>query len=160
MFPVYNCNNVMMNITKYKLFPFLINGRGIIIRDQWYKNFEFLGIYLSNCFSQRWCVWPFLPAKFIVYQYGSILPSYPLQEMPQLKSSQIEGKSKIEQKLIKCYTWSLPQLHSPYSQEMQNGISPILHPAGWAESGKQVSVAPNTTLASLLLPSFHCTPNP
>ena len=61
MFPVYNCNNVMMNITKYKLFPtFLINGRGIITGTSGIKILSFLVYITKLLFTKMVCV-TFLP---------------------------------------------------------------------------------------------------
>lgn len=70
----------MMNITKYKLFPtILINGRGIITGTSSIKILSFL-VYITKFISQRWCVWPFYQQSSHVYQYGSILPSYPFKK--------------------------------------------------------------------------------
>ena len=55
MLPIYNGNNVVMNITKYKLFPtFLIKMdlQRYNHRDQLYKNFEFLSIYYQIAFHK------------------------------------------------------------------------------------------------------------
>lgn len=78
MFQFYNCNNVMMNITKYKLFPtFLINGRGIITGTSGIKIFEFLGIYYKIAFHKdELCLKPFYQqsSHVPIWKYFTILP--------------------------------------------------------------------------------------
>ena len=70
----------MMNITKYKLFPtILINGRGIITGTSGIKILSFL-VYITKLFFTKMCVWPFYQQSSHVYQYGSILPSYPFKK--------------------------------------------------------------------------------